>query len=48
MIRFNKFSVATAVVVLFSVLLDACSPKNEVAPQTDTAVTDAAQYKVSD
>ncbi len=47
--RFNRFSVAAAVVVLFSFLLDACSPKNEVAPQPDTAAAiDQAQYKVSD
>ncbi|MBD0254801.1 MAG: peptidase [Cytophagales bacterium] len=47
--RFNRFSVATAVVVLFSFLLDACSPKEEVAPQPDTAAAiDQAEYKVAD
>jgi hypothetical protein len=49
MTRFNRFSVATAVVVLFSFLLDACSPKEDVAPQPKTAAaTDEAQYKISD
>jgi hypothetical protein len=49
MTRFNRFSVAAAVVVLFSFLLDACSPKENVAPQLDTAAAiDKADYKVSD
>lgn len=49
MTRFNRFSVATAVVILFLFILDACTQK-EVAPQADAAAaaTDAAQYKVSD
>ena len=49
MTRFNRFSSALAVVVLFLSLLEACTQK-EVAPQTDeaAAAANAAQYKISD
>jgi hypothetical protein len=48
MTRFNRFSSALAVVVLFLSLLEACTQK-EVAPQADAAAAaDAAQYKISD